>query len=448
MRFTRRRLERLSASLAVVVPLLTMSAMAASCGSSDGPEANPAEDANADAARGTDDADVPDAGQGGGLVDAAPLPVVCTSSPCAKALVTTLGTDAEDRSQGFCVLLDDGTVACWGPNGAGQLGRGDGAGSVDSPTPARVVGLSGVVALDHTCAVDGSGSVWCWGTGPFLRPDAGGATSTERTPVKLDLPPARTVGLGFMTACALVDEGVLCWGSNANGQLGPMAEAPEDSGMPRVIPISPGAPVRAMAVGKATFVLREDGALVTWGGNPPIGRVSPMFPDPQPRAIALEGISTADLAYDNACATVKGTGYCWGARGFEDLYSAETVRALPDPIFTPEPILQIATTRTRVLEKGAVEPYRWCATAVSGAVYCSGWNESGQAGDGTRTYAATPVKVEGLPAHAAQVRTTSDTTCALLTNGKVYCWGSNYHGQLGNGQVRGLSVLPTEVLLP
>ena len=47
-----------------------------------------------------------------------------------------------------------------------------------------------------------------------------------------------------------------------------------------------------------------------------------------------------------------------------------------------------------------------------------------------------------------QVKTMPDSTCALLTNGKVYCWGANFYGQLGNGQIRSRSLVPHEVTLP
>ena len=448
MHFTRRHLDRRAPRLLVIASFVTAGAAAASCSRSDDPDMDPIDaaapdssntpsDAGLDATRPTD----------AGFVDAAPLPVVCTSPPCAMQLVTTLGEDEDDRSEGFCTLLDDGTVACWGANGAGQLGRGDDAGTLDSANAARVVGLANVVTLDHTCAVDKEGSVWCWGTGPFLGADAGGPMTTALAPVKIDLPPASKVGLGHGTACAAIGDGVRCWGSNANGQIGPLTADAGDPAVPRPMPIPAGAPVRALSVGKATFVLREDGSLVTWGGNPPLGRVSPMFPDPNPRDIALRGILVADLAYDSACATAGGTGYCWGARVQQNVAS-ETDRAPPAPILAPEPPVQIATTRTHALEAAKVQPYRWCATGVSGDVWCWGFNESGQAGDGTRDHAFHAVKVAGLPAPAAQVKTTPNTTCALLTNGKVHCWGSNYNGQLGNGQSRGRSLIPAEVVLP
>ncbi len=40
------------------------------------------------------------------------------------------------------------------------------------------------------------------------------------------------------------------------------------------------------------------------------------------------------------------------------------------------------------------------------------------------------------------------STCAILTNGKVYCWGANYYGQLGNGEIKVRSLVPQEMVLP
>mgnify|MGYP001465279878 CR=1 FL=1 len=447
MRFTRRRPDRRVGRALFAAHILAAGGLAASCSSEERLAAT-STDAMTDAAPEAASAD------GGGIdapafleagtVDAAPLPVTCTSTPCARTLVTTLGADLEDRGEGFCALLDDGTVACWGANGAGQLGRGDEAGSADSANAARVVGLSRVASLDHTCAVDLDGAVWCWGTGPFLRPDAG-APTTERTPVKLDLPPATKVGMSHATACAAVGDGVRCWGSDADGQLGPRA-ATADAGLSSLVPLPTGAPVQALAVGKAVFALREDGSLVTWGANPPLGRMSPIFPDRSPQNIDVGGVDSVDLVHDNACMVAGGTGYCWGAP--LPGATSELDRAIPEPIVTPEPIVQIATTRTTVQETLGVQRYRWCASGVSGDLYCWGANDSGQAGDGTMSYALEAVKVQGLPERVAQVKTTPNTTCALLTNGKVFCWGGNYNGQLGNGENRGRALTPVEVILP
>ena len=439
---------------------LTALGAIASCSSDRGIRETNQDDADAEATGSADDAQAFDAGvpdeprtdsgardsgaRDSGSFDGGPLPVVCASAPCATSLVTTRGRSDDDNAEGFCALLDDGTVACWGANGAGQLGRGAGANSV---TAAHVVGLSDIVQLDHTCALDSDGGIWCWGTGPFLGNDAG-AVTTARTPLQLALPPATSVGLGVGVACASVDDGVTCWGENSSRIVSAESAAVL---APQVISVPPGASIRDVVVGNAAFVLREDRETVSWGAKTLIARVSSLAVDPYPRPIALAGVSSIDVTSDSACATAAGIGYCWGRAmrpaTFTDL---PFERGLPVPVVTPEPIVQIATTRSIeawVSNKTIIQPQRWCAVAASGNVYCWGYNASGQAGDGTTDHALEAVQVD-LPERAVEVRTMPDATCALLTSGEVYCWGSNDYGQLGSGTIGEPSSIPQRVVLP
>ncbi|MBN9163259.1 MAG: hypothetical protein J0I07_19990 [Myxococcales bacterium] len=463
MRFTRRLLDPYFSAALVLVGCSATAGAAVSCSSDEVVGIAEPLDPGSDASSATDDASALDAGplddarsRDAAWFDGGPLPVSCTSAPCAVSLVTTLGASDADRGEGFCALLQDSTVACWGANQAGQLGRGEEADPLGSATAARVTGLTDVSQLDHTCAVDKSGGVWCWGTGPYLRNDAG-ASTTERTPVKLPLPPAKRVAMGAEVACATVDDGLLCWGTNTSGQLASFeTSSASDVLPPRSMAIPPGAPIRDLVVGKATFTLREDGATLSWGANPPLARVSSLVPDPRPARIVLDRISSIDIASDSACATVGGIGYCWGTViptvEEEQSEAKESLRrALPEPVVAPEPLVQIATTRTFITKEASsriIEPQRWCAVAVSGAVYCWGYNASGQAGNGTKDYAFEPVTVKGLPEPAVQVKTMPNATCALLVSGKVYCWGGNASGQLGNGKFRVPSIVPQEVVLP
>ena len=466
MRSTRRLLDRYSSvSRHSSIALLALTGLAAavtivSCSSGEDPAASGVQPGDAGQETSTaSDVDTPDADAGDtdaliSLRDAAPydggrLPIVCASPPCAKSLTTTRPPVTYEYDEGYCALLDDGTVACWGSNGYGELGRGDDAAAGDSATAARVVGLSNVAQLDHTCAVAEDGGAWCWGTGAFLR-NGDGTSTTERTPLELDLPgPAKRVAMGLEMTCADLEDQLLCWGKNKDAQIVPLdVAASYETVPPTSIPIPAGAKLRQLLVGNAVFAVREDGTTLSWGGNPPLGRISSISPDPNPLPIALRDISSIDVTSDSACATVLGVGYCWGRA-----VSPPSVfdRILPEPVATPEPIVQIATTRAiqRAMQGDIVkQPQRWCAVGASGDVYCWGYNAGGQAGDGTKEHAYDPVKVKGLPAPAADVKVLPDSTCALLTNGKVYCWGTNYYGQLGNGKIRTPSLVPQEVVLP
>jgi alpha-tubulin suppressor-like RCC1 family protein len=118
---------------------------------------------------------------------------------------------------------------------------------------------------------------------------------------------------------------------------------------------------------------------------------------------------------------------CWG-RNNEGQLGDNTVlsRSTPDAV-----VGFPAGVRVTQVSTGA---YHTCALSSAGAVYCWGSNSHGQLGNGNTTDQRKPVQVVGLPAGVTvtQVGAGSYHTCAL-SSGAVYCWGYNYYGQLGDG---------------
>lgn len=95
-----------------------------------------------------------------------------------------------------------------------------------------------------------------------------------------------------------------------------------------------------------------------------------------------------------------------------------------------------------------------CAYHNSGQIYCWGRNNKGQLGDGTNTARHYPTKVQ-LPAGAFYWNALSRkgghdslTNCAIADNGNVYCWGFNDSGQLGNGNTGTDENTPVAVIKP
>jgi len=86
-----------------------------------------------------------------------------------------------------------------------------------------------------------------------------------------------------------------------------------------------------------------------------------------------------------------------------------------------------------------------CAVTSAGAVLCWGSNEYGQLGDGDTTNTTTPVPVVGLSSGVVSIAAGEESTCALIDTGAVWCWGYNATGQLVNGTVTQSSI-PVEVL--
>jgi alpha-tubulin suppressor-like RCC1 family protein len=67
-----------------------------------------------------------------------------------------------------------------------------------------------------------------------------------------------------------------------------------------------------------------------------------------------------------------------------------------------------------------------------GTVVAWGSNAHGQLGDGTTTDSDVPVNVMGL-SEVSAISAGGANGLALLSNGNVMAWGDNYHGQLGDG---------------
>lgn len=85
-----------------------------------------------------------------------------------------------------------------------------------------------------------------------------------------------------------------------------------------------------------------------------------------------------------------------------------------------------------------------CAVASDGRVYCSGLNSDGQLGDGTFINRLTPVAIDMTGALVGKtikkLQSGTNHTCAIASDDKVYCWGQNKFGQLGDGTTTNRSV--------
>lgn len=77
--------------------------------------------------------------------------------------------------------------------------------------------------------------------------------------------------------------------------------------------------------------------------------------------------------------------------------------------------------------------YFTCATNLSLDLFCWGSNSHGQLGDGTTTTRSTPAHVSFSGTRVILFALGSVHACAIASSGGVYCWGFNGEGRLGVG---------------
>lgn len=86
-----------------------------------------------------------------------------------------------------------------------------------------------------------------------------------------------------------------------------------------------------------------------------------------------------------------------------------------------------------------------CAILTDQRPVCWGSNRLGQLGTGDTLSSATPVSPVGLPAVQEIQASTGKTTCARDMAGDVWCWGYNDHGQAGPAAAQPSQLLPVRV---
>lgn len=322
-----------------------------------------------------------------------------------------------------CALTDEGKVYCWGRNSSGQLGDGT---TIDRPVPVQVSGaLAGKVVTDiggtgnATCAISG-GKIYCWGTnwmaltgrnttsGSTLSPTLVSATNTSTTlPTNYTATALATSGSRSAVMCAIANSKAYCWGRNTVGSVG------DNSTTDRTVPtkVYDG----GVLSGKTVTAISQDGYI-----SPETG------------------------GYTHVCALASGKVYCWGENNYGQLGNNSTTDSR-----VPVAVVSTGVLNGKTIQDIKVGLNHSCVLA-DGGVYCWGIGASGQVGDNASSDRRVPVAVATDPnaltsSNVVTLGAGSNRGCAVITDGRTFCWGYNADGQIGDGTTINRRI-PTESL--
>jgi alpha-tubulin suppressor-like RCC1 family protein len=287
--------------------------------------------------------------------------------------------------------------------------------------------VSAAGGLEHTCVLREAGDVACWGANELGQ--LGDGTIMHRltaVPVP-ELTDATAITGGAAHNCVIRASGrVWCWGRHEGAILGAFM------GTRSVEPVEIGGFAEALAISAGTghtCALVASGGVRCWGLNAE-GQLGDGTTTNRSTPVAVPGVGSALAIAAGGrftCAATMDRVRCWGTNEFEQLGAD---RAVIGESATPIEVSGVSRT-PRALAAGE---YHVCALISDGRVQCWGSGARGQLGSATRDSSRTPVYVAGL-AGVTAIAAGAVHTCALLEDGTVRCWGSNEEGELGDGGV-------------
>ena len=404
-------------------------------------------------------------------------------SVAAGGAKDALGRISESHT---CALLNGGKVKCWGGNSYGQLGLGDrdargddssdmgnNLGFVDlgSGHTAKAISTGGL----HSCAILENDTLKCWGYNFFgqLGIESTNDMGDETGEMGASLPTvnlgtgrtALAVALGRWHSCALLDDNTMkCWGYNFGGELGQDDNALRgtfaNSMGDNIVAINLGAGRTATAIAAGDHMscaILDDATLKCWGKNTSgqLGQESVTTLGDNPGEMAAlpainlgTGRTAVSVAvggedfYGHVCAILdNSTLKCWGYNlsgqlGYEDVSSrGDSLGEMGDTLTA------IGLGTGLVPSQVSVGHNHTCVVFTDSTIKCWGINSTGQLGvehtnsigDGGSEMDDNLVLVNLGSGLLTSAHSASRHTCAILTTGKLKCWGNNFTSALGLG---------------
>jgi len=252
------------------------------------------------------------------------------------------------------------------------------------------------------------------------------------------------VGSGT-TTCGLAEGIGYCWGGNSQGTLG-NANIPTDSAVPVAIKGAfAGKRLSAISVGESHACGILNGNAYCWGDNSKgqLGNNSPGNDSDVPVAVkkvagilAGKTVTAISAGFDHTCAIASGKAYCWG----NAVNGALGNNTANGQLNVPVAVSDSGVLDGKVITSISTAEHHTCATA-DGRAYCWGANFSGQLGTGGgESHVPAAVATDGVLQNKTVTALAAGglNTCVLATSEdsstrRAYCWGNGQNRAVGDG---------------
>jgi alpha-tubulin suppressor-like RCC1 family protein len=314
------------------------------------------------------------------------------------------------ESGGYAALTSEAYVA-WGANvGDGSTARRPIATKL-SFDKGKLTSLA--IGAKHACAVFDQRSAYCWGDGAQGQlgsdvPQALAATAAGVAGIEGD--GAVRVAVGREHTCLWTEHRVRCFGQNAEGQSGGLG----DVRYGRVVSVAAGEAHSCVAWSEEDPA-KKPARGVTCHGRAPAAPPEPILVDADVRALVAGANHTCAVLAD-------GSLHCWGRNDAGQLGDGTT-----NDTTRPTVVHEISGVRSLALGTR----HTCVAQMATRTIACWGDNRHHQLANGTVAPSVRPVLIPGVFA-IIQVAAAGDSTCAVLGEGELRCWGANERGQLGD----------------
>ncbi len=362
-----------------------------------------------------------------------------TASSSAPVPVNGLsGVTTVAAGDGHSLAVKNGQVWAWGDNIYGQLGNGTIGTNLASITPAQVVDLNNVTITSvsagwrHSLALDTNGMVWAWG---YNRQGELGEPSKINSPRPIQvggISSVKSIAAGAYHNLALTTDGhVWAWGDNSSGQLGNGAIG-IDSSTPVPVGTPPLQGIVAIAAGLYhSLAVDANGTVYAWGDNSigqlGISAAQYYYSDVPVPVSGVAGISkVAAGRFHSVALTTTGEVWTWGDNSSGQLgIGTFDATEIPTKVQSPDivGVTDIAAGRSHTL-----------ALTSKNIVATWGLNIDGELGDMSYTDTNIPTRAASITT-AISVAAGGSHSVALTSDGAVWAWGTNGDGELGNTSI-------------